>query len=220
MFGGIESGPSGIGPAGEQFSPRERLKWIFVGAVVTAAVSATFYVGAQFMLGNANIRLGSTQASGAPANLPASIPGSSVTAPPNQAASPANDTAATPEPTPVPVAITGANDLSGKVPRKMPGVLVGSGATITSILETGGVYCEYYAIHLALGQTLDVTVIEREFYMWTYAALPGKGYERSDWTNVNGPLLAGEEGTYSIKTCDSTAGAGTYYKYEIDFSVH
>lgn len=227
MFGGIEGGSPSVGPAGEKFSPRERLRWIFVAAVVTAAVSATFYVGAQVLLGNANTKFGPTPASSTPANSPASTPASTVTTSPNQAATPANSTIATPEPTPAPAALAGAADLSGKVPRQMPGVRVGSGARITSILETGGVYCEYYAIDLRLEQTLVVTVTQPGqghggpvYYISVKYALPGLGYQHDDWTDAYGPVLAGTDGSYSIRVCDYTMGAGTFYQYGIDFSVH
>lgn len=128
--------------------------------------------------------------------------------------------------------VVGTVSLIGQVATGLPGTLVGSGATITSALDTGrGRAAEYYGIRLTSGQTLTVSLMDLDCtvpacpYTSMEIATPNHGQLTDDWSSIGqgyqpmtGTSLAYEPGVFTIRISDHTMGSLHYY-YTVTFKT-
>ncbi|CCF84636.1 hypothetical protein [Nitrolancea hollandica] len=166
-----------------------------------------------------------------PASAPAQSPGGQQAAVPQPSPSPSilsltTTPSPTPTPTPTPspspspnlsasaTPLTGDVDLTNKVvPKDIPGLLIGSGVTITSIGDGSTRPREVYAIALQSGQTLqvDLDVPNNSFNENGYVNL---GLEKPGTTSASsgGGFGAGYCATGGHQRCTQLiATPGTYY---------
>jgi hypothetical protein len=129
----------------------------------------------------------------------------------------AGDTSLSPSPSPE-TPVIGTVTLLGRVPTHLPGLLVASGAAVTSDLDLQLRPCAYYAIGLRLGESLIVTIDRNQFYQEVQIAYPGKGYSGTDWSTLYGSWQASTDGVVPVRVCDYTQGSGAY-TYTVRFVV-
>lgn len=163
--GGANLQPPLVEPVEPPAVPRHSRRWlrsllILFGTAVIGGVVGAVITAAVLSLGNPvlvrEVIVTSTPSLTMAATPPTPILTSTTAANATPRPSPSPTPRPSPSPRPTATALTGNQNLAGKVPGDIPGVLVASGVTISSVVDQHTKPRDVYAVRFAAGQTLQV----------------------------------------------------------------